>query len=365
MKQQIDQLIEQIEGNLTNYQAQLQQIDIETDNEKKSLINEIQVEQAEIKSLLDKYRQIKRQNEIEVVRSYSTHLTDFKKDLLSRIQLETERASAEFQQQHSSASNSNTTALPKSAGELPKKSESELHDSSVREAKAAILAKAIALFDRISPEELVKLYAKDISRLVPNFDANDTLVRDNLLEHYQENNRKTFISLAKLYQKPDLSDPVVIPAAEKMSEQEREHHNFLLADYPNAIPHFWFLVNSSPKSIKYVATEFAVHHIVNTNNLSVSNTERTLSMNLKYLLNLNNESSVSNFIIDLFLSFHPKRFEPKNNTQSIYFNYINDIIIKQSTLEHGEILQLWTYMKESGYEVVVSEHFSPPKFEDA
>ena len=367
MKQQIDQLIEQIKANLTDYQSQLQQIDTESEQEKKSLIDAIQVEQAEIKSLLDKYRQIKQKNEIEVVRSSFKHLADFKKDLLSRIQSETEQAALESQQQHINASNSDTPiSVSKSADELPKKSETDFHNSSVHEeAGETVLADAIAFFDRTSPEELVKLYPRDISRLVPNFDINDTSLRDKVLEHYQQGNRKTFISLAKLYQKPDLSDPVAIPPAEKMSEQEKEHHNFLLANYPNAVPHFWFLVNSSPKSTKYVATEFAAHHIVITNNINVSNTDRTLSMNLEYLLNLNNESSVSSFLIDLFLSFHPKRFDNKNNTQSIYFNYINDIIIKQSTLEHGEILQLWTYMKESGYEVVVSERFSPPKFENA
>ena len=365
MKQQINQVIEQIKANLTDYQSQLQQIDLESEQEKKSLFDAILIEQAEIKSLLDKYRQIKQKNEIEVVRSSYKHLADFKQDLLSKIQLETKQAAPKSQPQQINNSNSDTTIpVSESEDELPKKSETDLHDSSdPEEAREAILAEAIALLDRSSPEELVKLYPRDISRMLPNFDVNDTLLRDKLLEHYQQSNRKTYISLIKLYQKPNLDDLVAIPPEEKMSAQEKKHHNFILANYPNALPHFWFLVDSSPKSIRYVATEFAAHHIIITNSTNISNTDRTLSMNLEYLLSLNNESNLSDFLRDLFLNFHPKRFDPKNNTQSIYFSYINDIIIKQSTLEHGEILQLWTHMKETEYKIVASDSFSPPKFE--
>lgn len=108
-------------------------------------------------------------------------------------------------------------------------------------------------------------------------------------------------------------------------------------------------------SFRYVVMEFAIHHIILTN--SLDNQEQSLSLNLKYLLELNNGASLPNFLRDLFISFHPKRFDTKNNGQSKYYDYINNIIVKQSTLDNSEVLQLWTYINQSQYDRVVADDF--------
>ncbi|MGF1589265.1 MAG: hypothetical protein ACFCU7_08485 [Pleurocapsa sp.] len=360
MNQQINQIIEQIKINLTDYQSQLNQIDLENANEKKSLLEAIQAEQAEIESLIDKYRQVKQKNEIEAVRSFFKHLSDFKRNLSSKIQSETNEVMIRTQPQPVNQSNSaNSAAIPASEPKdnLPSKSatESEQLDPETKARQEATLAQLIDLFERTSSQELAKLYPADVLRIVPSFDVNDLAIRNQVLKKYQQSDRQIYDSLVKLYQKPYIDKQVAIPSEQEMSSKDKKHHDFLLTNYPKAIPLFWFLVNQAPDSIRYVVMEFAIHHIILTNNLD--NQEQALSINLKYLLELNNEASLANFLRDLFISFHPKRFDAKNSGQSKYYDYINNIIIKQSTLDNSEVLQLWTYMNQSQYEQVVADNF--------
>ncbi len=360
MTQPIKQIIEQIKINLTEYQSQLYQIDLENANEKKSLIDAIQAEQAEIESLIDQYRQAKQKNEIEAVRSFFKHLSDFKQNLSSKIQSETNGVAVDSVFQYTNHDNSaNSAAIPvsKSPANLPEKLETEPNelDKEKEIEQQAAIVELINLFDRASDQELVKLYPADILRFVPSFDVNNIGIRNQVLKKYQQSDRQTYDSLVKLYQKPYIGDRVAIPSEQEMSSKDKKHHDFVSSNYPNALPLFWFLVNQAPKSIRYVVMEFAIHHIILTNNLD--NQEQSLSINLKYLLELNNGASLSNFLRDLFISFHPKRFDAKNNGQSKYYDYINNIIVKQSTLDNSEVLQLWTYMNQSQYDRVVADDF--------
>ena len=126
MTQPIKQIIEQIKINLTDYQSQLYQIDLENANEKESLINAIQAEQAEIESLIDQYRQAKQKNEIEAVRSFFKHLSDFKQNLSSKIQSETNEVAIDSLPQYTNHHNSaNSAAIPDN---LPEKLQTESNE---------------------------------------------------------------------------------------------------------------------------------------------------------------------------------------------------------------------------------------------
>ena len=190
------------------------------------------------------------------------------------------------------------------------------------------------------------------------FNVHNAVVRDRLLEHYQQNDTNIYHALVKLYQKPDIKYQVSVPNIQELGDEDRKYHEFLLINYPNALPFFWFLVNREPASIKYAVMEFAMDHIIQTNTIDTENVRHELALSLNELIGMNNGASLTDFLRDLFVCFHPQRASKKNNTTNKYFDYINNLIKLESTLEHSRILQIWNYMNQSGYDSVTSAEFS-------
>ena len=395
--------LEQIKLSLKDYQSELSAIDTETTQEKERILDAIRAEEAEIKSLLNQYRAIKRQKEVDVVKSSYANLTNFKKNLLLKIKSEKEAASNErpenqFEKPKSSDRQLNNRQFeePKSSDrqfEEPKSSDRQLNNrqfdnQTIAEAAQALDSSRVPTGDGGEPKKteeqpnkaqevnwdvetieivkfieqtplpkLVQLYPADVSCLVPSFNVNNTVMRDRLLQHYSKHNVSIYNSLLKLYQKPDLGHHTKIPKVEQLSLKDRLHHEFLADNYPNALPFFWFLINREPDSIRYVVMEFAIDHIIQTNTLENDPNRVELEVNLTELLELNNKASLTDFLRDLFLCFHPQRVSQKANSRNRYFDYIDNLIKTQSTLQHSHILQLWNYLNKSGYSAVSSPDF--------
>lgn len=385
MSESMEQALERIRLNLTGYQSELNAIDVETTQEKERILSAIKAEEAEIKSLLDEYRNIKRQKEVEVVRSSYNYLSDFKQNLLLKIQ--SEAGSANNQQGPVTVLQANNFSSTSVEGGGAKKTHLQPDNSEQKVVEVGYkdeeqdtnknkknldrqvkdnknpdghdkdsVVQLIEFIDRTPAQELVRLYPADISHIVPKFNVNDTVVRDKLLQHYQQRNRNTYNSLLKLYQKPDLGQQVAIPNLDELTLEDRKYHEFLRVNYPSALPFFWFLINREPDSIRYVVMEFAVDHIIQTNTLEKDN-NRELTISLEELLRMNNKADVSNFLRDLFVCFHPKRVSQKSNSKNKYFDYVTNLIKTQSTLQHSDILRLWNHMTESGYYAVSSADF--------
>jgi hypothetical protein len=367
MTESINQLIEQVKHNLTNYQSQLNEIEIESNKETERILAAIRAEEAEIRSLLDEYRHLKQKNEIEAFQSSFNYLADFKHSLLSRIksgvttvkieQIPTIQIPTISIQK---ADNISDSAIATKAGEeTPKKSNTESIEYDIQEGveNETIITELIEFIDQITAQDLVKLYPANVSRIVPGFNVNDTVVKDKLLQHYYQRNKNSYNALVKLYQKPELKTSITIPDIQSLAAKDRKYHEFLSKYYPNALPFFWYLVNREPDSIRYVVMEFAVDHIIQTNTLDNNNSPNELSISLKELLTMTNGVSLTDYLRDIFVCFHPQRVSSQNNSKNRYFDYIDSIIRKEATLEHSNVLQLWNYMNKSGYHAVASDDF--------
>ena len=340
--------IEQNKLNLTGYYSQLSEIEANAIQEKELLINAIQAEQAEIKSLLDEYQKIKQQNEIDVIKASLERLSDFKQHLILKIKSEAE-----------SSNNSSTTLIPAPAegGTDAKKLKTEQNNYGGTD-NEEIVAKLVEFIDRREAQELVKLYPANVANFVLDFNVNNSVVRDQLLGHYQQSNQNIYDALIKLYQKPELKFQVTVPNIQELTDEDRKYHELILINYPNALPLFWFLVNREPESIKYIVMEFAMDHIIQTNTLDSDDNRPELSLSLNQLLGRNNGANLTDFLRDLFVCFHPKRANKKNKSTNRYFNYVSNLIKNEATLEHSRVLQLWNYMKQCGYDAVSSDDFS-------
>jgi hypothetical protein len=369
MTESINQLIEQVKQNLTNYQSQLNQIEIESNKETERILAAIRAEETEIRSLLDEYRHLKQKNEVEAFKSSFNYLADFKQSLLSKIKsgvttVNIEQIPTISIQKPDNISDSAITA--KAGEETPKKSntgsmsntESIEYNSHEGVENETIIIELIEFIDQITAQDLVKLYPANVSRIVPGFNVNDTVVKDKLLQHYYQRNKNSYNALVKLYQKPELKTSVTIPDIQSLAAKDRKYHEFLSKYYPNSLPFFWYLVNREPDSIRYVVMEFAVDHIIQTNTLdNSSNSPNELSISLKELLSMTNGVSLTDYLRDIFVCFHPQRVSSQNNSKNRYFDYIDSVIRKESTLEHSNVLQLWNYMNKSGYHAVASDDF--------
>lgn len=337
--------LEQIELLLRDYQSELTTIDAETNLEKERILSAIQTEEAEIKSLLDRYRTLKRQQQLAVVQSSYNRLSDFKQSLLLKIKSTTENSD-----RHSLISQS---SLPQMEGGEPKKLLSKTNSL-----PAAEIKKFTEFIDGISPQELVKLYPADLVQALPDFKSNDPVIRGQLLRYYKKQNLPIYHGLLKLYQKPDLSQgDNPLPQLEQLPGKDRQYHEFLQANYPNALPFFWFLINREPNSIRYVVMELALDHIIQTNTLDNDPDRRDLSLSLSDLLEMNNQAPVAEFIRDLFICFHPQRVSQKSSSKNRYFDYISSLIKNQSTLEESYVLQMWNQMNQAGYHAVSAADF--------
>ena len=350
------QELAEIKLSLNDYQSELSAIDDEAIRERESILNAIQAEEAEIKSLLDKYRQIKRQKELDSVKSSYENLSSFKQTLLSKIQSETgagknkQLSSPEVQNQLQ-----NSRHFEVEEGE-PKKSSNQLKQPLEVNQKVKII-ELIQLIEGMNHHDLVKYYPADIAALVPGFEVGNTVVKNGLLKYYQKHNINIYNALLKLYQKPELKQAVEDKDIQSMSSKDKKYYNFVLTSYPKALPFFWFLVDREPNSIRYVVMEFTVDHIIKTNTVDGVNLPE-LTLKLPELLEMNNGASLGDFLKDIFLCFHPRRVSQKSNSKNKYFDYVNNIIKTQSTLEDSEVLQLWNYLLKSGYNQVSSPDFS-------
>lgn len=355
--------IEQNKSNLTNYYSQLSEIEAKATKEKELLTNAIKAEQAEIKSLLEEYQRIKQQQEIDVIKASLDKLSDFKQQLLTKIKSEIESSDAQqFQDEleheipdldNITESTSSSTAEEYDAKKLT------IEQNNYEEVdNEDTLRQLVEFIDRTTHQELVKLYPANVGTVVPSFNVHNAVVRDRLLEHYQQNDTNIYHALVKLYQKPDIKYQVSVPNIQELGDEDRKYHEFLLINYPNALPFFWFLVNREPASIKYAVMEFAMDHIIQTNTIDTENVRHELALSLNELIGMNNGASLTDFLRDLFVCFHPQRASKKNNTTNKYFDYINNLIKLESTLEHSRILQIWNYMNQSGYDSVTSAEFS-------
>ena len=355
--------IEQNKPNLTNYYSQLSEIEAKASKEKELLTNAIKAEQAEIKSLLEEYQRIKQQQEIDVIKASLDKLSDFKQQLLTKIKSEIESSDAQqFQDEleheipdldNITESTSSSTAEEYDAKKLT------IEQNNYEEVdNEDTLRQLVEFIDRTTHQELVKLYPANVGTVVPSFNVHNAVVRDRLLEHYQQNDTNIYHALVKLYQKPDIKYQVSVPNIQELGDEDRKYHEFLLINYPNALPFFWFLVNREPASIKYAVMEFAMDHIIQTNTIDTENVRHELALSLNELIGMNNGANLTDFLRDLFVCFHPQRASKKNNTTNKYFDYINNLIKLESTLEHSRILQIWNYMNQSGYDSVTSAEFS-------
>ena len=367
----------QIRLVLTDYESELNAIDIETNQEKAQILSAIEAEESEIKSLLEQYRQIKRRKEIDGVKSSYQNLNEFKQNLLLKIKLESQIddeqrlfSAVNDEQRVSTGLDLNQAngydrpqLVATQATDIIPRSDVPQEDAIVPDEPDPVeepeVAQLIQFIEDKSPQELVKFYPNDVSEVLPSFNLNDTRVRDRVLQRYQKRDLNIYKSLLKLYQKPNIIEVNNIPDFEALSTQDKEYHEFLLENYPLSLPFFWFLINREPDSIRYVVMEFAIDHIIQTNTLDKDPYRRELSLNLSELLEMNNEAPLSEFLRDLFLCFHPQRVSQKTNSRNKYFDYMDSLITTQSTLQYSDVLLLWNHMKKSGYHVVSSADFSP------
>lgn len=364
----------QIRLILADYQSELNAIDIETNQEKTRIISAIEAEELEIKSLLEQYRQIKRQKELDEVESSYQNLSEFKQNLLLKIKLESQVTNDEAilssNQNQASDYEQSQLVVTQSTDIVPP---TNLSQPDIFPKNAIVsdispepdippepeVAELIQFIEDISPQELVKFYPHDVSKILPSFNLSNTVVRDKVLQRYQKRDLDIYKSLLKLYQKPDLANSNNIPDPDSLSTQDRKYHNFLQINYPSSLPFFWFLINREPDSIRYVVMEFAIDHIIQTNTLDKDPLRQDLTLNLSELLEMNNEAPVSEFLRDLFICFHPQRVSQKPNSRNKYFDYMDRLVTTQSTLQYSDVLLLWNHMKKLGYHVVSSADFSP------
>ena len=347
MSKSIEPILEQIKLSLSDYQSKLNEIDTETDQEKKRIIDAIKAEENEIESLLSKYRDIKRQKELEIVKSSYDNVANFKKTLLLKIQSEAQGISYVEQ---------DTELVSISAQDTNQLTDNQAKSPEVNQKIKVV--ELIQLIEGMTAQDLVKLYPADIDSMVSSFEVENTDVKDGALEYYQERNPDIYNAILKIYQKPYLAGKVAVPDVAELSSKDREYHDFLQANYPKAIPFFWFLINREQDSIRYIVMEFAIDHIVHSNTLDDDPNRQELSLDLNDLLAMNYQQiHVKDFLRDIYLCFHPKRVSQKSNSKNKYFDYVNSLIKDQSSLEQSEILQIWNHMNKVGYSEVTSPNF--------
>jgi len=401
MTKQISQLIEQIKLDLDNYQSQLSDIEIESNQEKERLLEAIRAEEADIKSLLSKYRNLKQQNEVDVVRSSFHSLSTFKRNLLAKIDSEANPSSSlsstlNFEQKlHNFETELEVNSS--SAGDLPKKSEAQPVNGYVgASAKSAreesdqptainqikpraqsangfmatkiqivkeeqnqpsTIEQMFKLIDSLNFRDLAKLYPADVALIVPEFNVLDVNVRDRLIKRYQKRDRNICNSLIKLYQKPTIKQEIAVPETKTLNIKDRKYHDFVSRNYSNALPFFWFLVQKEPDSIRYVVMECAQDHIVFTNEIDPNNSPYQLDLSFAQLLEINNGADLEVYLRDIFICFHPQRVSSKNDSKNKYFDYIDSLITQGATLENSKVLKCWSQMKQFGYQTVAADDF--------
>lgn len=369
--EEINQLIEQIKQNLSSYQSQLSSIEIESDREKKRLLAAIKAEEEEIQSLLIQYREIKQKSEIDVIRYSFSSLNNFKQSLIEKIKEEGSAAPAAqtattLEEKINEVEDLSTSADEDSVEELEAALESENSsdlqaniDTEITENVSQLedVSQLIQSIDSIELERLVKLYPHNLAQIAPGFDIRNSKVKNTLLRHYQTKDGNFYNALVKLYQKPDREYTDTVPNTKDLSQKDRQIHDFISNNYPNALPLFWHLVNREPDSIRYVVMECAKDHIVSTNEIDITDNPNLLQINFKELLEMNNGSSLEAYFRDLFVCFHPKKPSSSSNSRNKYFDYIDYIINGQATLEHSKILKFWTQMKQFGYQTVAADDF--------
>lgn len=401
MTKQISQLIEQIKLDLNNYQSQLSDIEIESNQEKERLLEAIRAEEADIKSLLSKYRNLKQKNEVDVVRSSFNSLSTFKRNLLAKIDSENNPSSSlsaapDFEQKLQDFE-IDLEANSSSAGDMPKKFEAQpvngyvgaptktakngnnqaiainqikpeaqsangYMDTKIQVAKeennqSTTINQMLEFIDSCSYQDLAKLYPANLVKIVPDFNVLDTAVRDYVLKHYQKRDRNICNALIKLYQKPTIKQEIEVPETQSLGIKDRKYHDFISHNYPNALPFFWFLVKKEPNSIRYVVMECAQDHIIFTNEADPSNNPNQLSLSFAELLEINNGANLEVYLRDIFICFHPQRVSSKNDSKNKYFDYIDSLITQGATLENSKALKFWSQMKQFGYQTVAADDF--------
>ena len=357
-----DLTLEQIKLSLSDYQSELNAIDKETVRERERILNAIEAEEIEIKSLLEQYRDIKRQKEVDTVRSSYNNLSNFKQTLLSKIKLETEADNEKSVAEPDSVTQAEL--IPTMEGGAAKKNIEQPRGDGETNQKIKII-ELINFIEGINADYLVQLYPADVIDFVPTFEVNNTIVKNGLLEYYRKRDVNIYNALLKLYQKPELEpDKIEIPNLEELSPSDRKYHDFLQNHYPKSLPFFWFLINREKDSIRHVVMEFAVDHIIQTNTLDKDSIRQELTLELSELLKMNDRVSLEDFLRDIFVCFHPRRVSQKSNSKNKYFDYISQLIRERSTLENPETLRIWNYMIKCGYNVVSSPEFSVPKTEE-
>ena len=356
MSQEIELNLEQLKLSLSDYQSELDAIDAETNREKERILNAIQAEEAEIKSLLEQYRDIKRQKELTEIESSYGLVSNFKQNLLLKIESETQNLDRLKSLADSKTRFTVETDSSEAEGEV-KKPEDLIAKGQIVNERVKVI-ELIQFIEGISPKALVQFYPADIANSIPSFDASNTAVRDELFKYYQKHNISIYNALIKLYQKPYLDESTIdIPEPSSLPLRDRGYHSFLEENYPKSLPFFWFLINREPDTIKYVVMEFAVDHIIQTSTLEDDPDRQELNLKLPELLGMNEQASISQFLRDIFISFHPRRVSQKSNSKNKYFDYVTNLIQTQATLEYSEVLQIWNYMLNSGYEAVTSPDF--------
>ena len=362
MSKSQDLTLEQIKLSLSDYQSELSTIDEETVKERERILNAIQAEEIEIKSLLKQYRDIKRQKEVDTVISSYNNLSSFKQILLSKIKSESENAENGKLAIEPALEVTQAELIPTMEGGATKKNAKQ-HNEEEKETNQKIkVIELINFVEGINADYLVKLYPADILEIIPTFEVNNTVVKSGLLDYYRKRDANIYNALLKLYQKPELKrETIKIPAPEELSATDKKYHNFLQTHYPRSLPFFWFLINREKDTIKQVVMEFAVDHIIQTNTLDTDPARQELTLELSELLEMNEEADIKDFMRDIFLCFHPRRVSQKSNSKNKYFDYISQIIKNQSTLKNPEVLKVWNYMLKCGYEVVSSPSFALPQ----
>ena len=368
MSKSQDLTLEQIKLTLSDYQSELSAIDRETVKERERILNAIQAEETEIKSLLEQYRNIKRQKEIDTIQSSYNNLSNFKQTLLSKIKLEAEKVDSKeltAKPALEAATKGSEPVIqaeliPTTEGGVTKKNIEQPEEDEETNQKVKVI-ELINFIEGINADYLVKLYPADVLEIVSTFEVNNTVVKNGLLEYYRKRDANIYDALVKLYQKPELDrEKIKIPDSEELSIIDKKYHNFLQSHYFRSLPFFWFLINREKDSIRQVVMEFAVDHIIQTNTLNSNPIRQELTLELSELLEMRDRVNIKDFMRDMFLCFHPHRVSQRSNSKNKYFDYLSQIIKNQSTLENPEVLKVWNYMFKCGYEVVSSPNFVIP-----
>ena len=98
-------------------------------------------------------------------------------------------------------------------------------------------------------------------------------------------------------------------------------------------------------------------HIIYTNEIDYDSDDSQISIDFSELLDMNNGESLEAYLRDIFVCFHPQRSNAQGDNRNKYFEYINNIITQEATLEHSKALKFWSQMKQFGYDAVAADDF--------